>query len=212
MLRDAPATRRNREPILEVLREHFPDAGRVLEVGCGTGQHASFFAASLPGLRWVPTDADRSAAASATAWARAEGVSNVEGGQVLDAAGAEWPEGPFVAAYSANVIHISPPAVTPGLLAGVGSVLVPSGVFVLYGPFKVGGQFTSESDERFEGWLKSLDPSFGVKDMERVLALAKEASLTHLETRSMPSNNFCLIFRKESPDKEETEEASSRSV
>jgi len=196
VLRDAPATRRNREPILEVLREHFPRAGRVLEVGCGTGQHASFFAANFPGLQWLPTDVDRSSLHSATAWADAEGVLNVEPGEVLDASGDDWPEGPFDAAFSANVIHISPPQVTPGLLAGVGSVLGPSGVFVLYGPFKVGGQFTSESNERFEGWLKSLDGSFGVKDMEVVLSLAGEAGLQHLETRAMPANNFCLVFSK----------------
>ena len=179
-----------------MLREHFPRAGRVLEVGCGTGQHASFFAANFPGLQWLPTDVDRSSLHSATAWADAEGVLNVEPGEVLDASGDDWPEGPFDAAFSANVIHISPPQVTPGLLAGVGSVLGPSGVFVLYGPFKVGGQFTSESNERFEGWLKSLDGSFGVKDMEVVLSLAGEAGLQHLETRAMPANNFCLVFSK----------------
>jgi SAM-dependent methyltransferase len=197
MLRDAPATRRNREPILEVLSDYFPERGRVLELGCGTGQHACFFAQQFPGLSWFPTDVDPSSLVSAQAWAESEGVSNVEQGTLLDVRGEDWPAGPFAAAFSANVIHISPPAVTPALIEGVARVLASDGVFVLYGPFKVGGRFTSESNERFEGWLKSLDPSFGVKDLEVVLDLANKASLSHVETRSMPANNFCLVFRKE---------------
>jgi len=197
MLRDAPATRRNRGPILEVLTQYFPERGRVLEIGCGTGQHASFFAQQFPGLSWLPTDVEPGSLASARGWAEAEGVANVEQGTVLDVRKAEWPTGPFAAVFSANVIHISSPEVTPALIEGVGRVLAPDGVFVLYGPFKVEGRFTSESNERFEGWLKSLDPSFGVKDLEVILDQAEQASLTHLETRPMPANNFCLVFRHE---------------
>ena len=47
----SPASERNREPILAVLREHFADRERVLEIGSGTGQHAVHFAAALPHLR-----------------------------------------------------------------------------------------------------------------------------------------------------------------
>ncbi|MDO9451533.1 MAG: DUF938 domain-containing protein, partial [Stagnimonas sp.] len=36
----SPACERNREPILAVLRSHFADRRRVLEIGSGTGQHA----------------------------------------------------------------------------------------------------------------------------------------------------------------------------
>ena len=46
----APACERNREPILTVLRRHFADRHRVLEIGSGTGQHAVFFGAALPHL------------------------------------------------------------------------------------------------------------------------------------------------------------------
>jgi SAM-dependent methyltransferase len=196
MRRDAPATRRNREPILAVLRETFPSEGRVIELGCGTGQHAAFFAEHFPGLSWLPTDSEAASVVSAREWAEASGLSNVEPGVQLDAAGDAWPVGPFAAAFSANVIHISPPGVTSGLIAGVGRVLGPGGVFVLYGPFKVGGEFTSASNAQFEQWLRSLDSSYGVKDMERVIDLAEQAGLEHQQTVPMPANNFCLVFRR----------------
>ena len=48
--RDAPATGRNREPILEVLARWLKEPARVLEVASGSGQHAVFFAAQLPHL------------------------------------------------------------------------------------------------------------------------------------------------------------------
>ncbi len=43
----APATQRNREPILEVLLQVLPPTGTVLEVSSGTGEHAVFFAPRL---------------------------------------------------------------------------------------------------------------------------------------------------------------------
>ena len=39
------ACERNREPILQVLRQWFVQPGTALEIGAGTGQHAVHFAA-----------------------------------------------------------------------------------------------------------------------------------------------------------------------
>ena len=54
----AQHTGRNSEPILEVLRNEFRQAGSVLEIGSGTGQHAAAFAAELDHLIWQSSDLD----------------------------------------------------------------------------------------------------------------------------------------------------------
>ena len=43
----APAVERNREPILQVLRDTLPASGLVLEIASGTGGHAAWFSAAL---------------------------------------------------------------------------------------------------------------------------------------------------------------------
>ena len=48
---DYPATGRNRDPILSILRELLPAEARVLEIASGSGQHAAYFAQALPSLR-----------------------------------------------------------------------------------------------------------------------------------------------------------------
>ena len=54
----APASERNRQPILDALEPRMPASGRLLEIGAGTGQHAVFMAPRFPGLAWLPTDRD----------------------------------------------------------------------------------------------------------------------------------------------------------
>lgn len=54
--RFAPATARNREPLLAVLERTVPAGARVLEIAAGSGEHACFFAERLPVAEWQPTD------------------------------------------------------------------------------------------------------------------------------------------------------------
>ena len=42
----APATERNRQPILDVLKRVLPREGTVLEISSGTGEHITFFCKS----------------------------------------------------------------------------------------------------------------------------------------------------------------------
>ncbi len=192
--RHAPATERNRQPILEVLRSVLPASGRALEIGSGTGEHAVFFAQALPDWTWQPTELDADALPSIQGWIDHAGLDNVAPPRVLDVTQADWGVAPVDAIVCCNVIHYSPWASTPALLDGAARLLVPGGVLVLYGPYKRQGRHTAPSNEAFEQWLKQRDPSFGVRDLETVQAEAERRGLRSGPVIEMPANNLCVVF------------------
>jgi SAM-dependent methyltransferase len=195
--RHAPATERNRAPILDVLRRILPPRGTVLEVASGTGQHAVAFASALPGLTWQPTDADADALDSIRAWAAEAALANLAPPLPLDATRAQpWPVERADAVVCINMIHIAPWEACTGLMRGTGQVLSPGGALVLYGPYRLEGRHTAPSNAAFEDWLKAQDPRFGVRDLEAVTEEAARHGLTLLETVPMPANNFTVVFRK----------------
>lgn len=198
-LRDAPATHRNREPILEGIARWLPASARVLEIASGSGQHAVFFAERLPGLTWLPSDADPESLPAIEDWIAASGVKNVEAPRRIDASRRDWAEGlgPIDAIFNANMIHIAPWEVATGLLAGAGSALARGGLLLLYGPFKVGGEHTSESNAAFDASLRARDARWGVRDLERVVEVAAAAGLALRETNELPANNKLLVFERE---------------
>ncbi|WP_293678260.1 DUF938 domain-containing protein, partial [uncultured Phenylobacterium sp.] len=130
--RTSPATARNREPILQVLRRVLPREARVLEIASGAGEHAVFIAQAIPQVRWRPSDPDPDARASIAAWRAAAGLANLDPPLALDAADpATWPAAPVEAVVCINMIHISPWAATEGLMAGAGRVLSGGGQLVV---------------------------------------------------------------------------------
>jgi SAM-dependent methyltransferase len=193
--RFSPSVGRNKDSILRVLREILPACADVLEVGAGTGEHGAHFSAGEPGWTWQPTDRDPAALESIAAWVAHEGRDNLKPPVVLDAAG-PWPALALDAIFTANTIHYSPWETTPGLFAGAGAALRPQGVLVLYGPFRFDGVLSPESNVRFEGWLQSQDPRFGVRDVADLTTLAAEHGLHHEATHPMPANNHVLVFRR----------------
>jgi SAM-dependent methyltransferase len=193
--RHAPATLRNREPLLAVLRRTLPPAGTVLEVASGTGEHAAFFAAALPALVWQPTDLDPAARASIAAWCA--DVPNVRPPLPLDAAVPDtWEITAADAMLCVNMIHIAPWAACEGLLAGAGRVLPAGAPLVLYGPYRVGGVHTAPSNAAFDAGLRAQNPAWGVRDLEDVLAVASTHGLRHDETVAMPANNLTVVLRR----------------
>jgi len=189
-----PAPERNKGPILEVLSRVFPNAGRVLEISSGSGQHVVHFARHLPALEFQPSDIDDDNLASIRAWLREEKLANVREPVRLDVLAPAWPIDACDAAFNANMIHIAPWACAEGLFAGIGRCLAPGGVFVLYGPFRVGGAHTAPSNESFDADLRQRDPTWGVRDLEAVEALAEKQGLTLAERLAMPANNQSLVF------------------
>ena len=194
--RSSGACARNREPIANVLDAVLPSEGLVLEVGCGSGEHALFFSQRYPGLRWQPADFDPVARASAAAWKAHEGGDNMLEPLEIDASSEVWPVERADAVFSANVIHISPWEVGLGLLSGAARILPTGGVLVIYGPFMVGGQHTAPSNVQFDGWLKSQDVRWGVRELETVQAEAASRGLVLEHVVDMPANNKTLVFRK----------------
>ena len=194
--RFAPATARNRDPILEVLGPLLPEAGLVLEVASGTGEHVVHFAQARPDLVWQPSDPSPEARESIAAWAEAEGLPNVRAPLALDAAAEDWPVDDFDAAVCINMLHISPWEATQGLMRGVGKRLVCGGLLYIYGPFRRADAPTAPSNEAFDAELKSRDARWGLRMLEDVQAEAESHGLGFEAFVEMPANNLSLIFRK----------------
>ena len=195
-LPDAPATSRNRDPILAVLRTHLASRRRVLEIGSGTGQHAVHFAAALPHLQWQTSDLPDNHPAI-QAWIDASQLGNVLPPLALDVGNADtWPAQRFDAVFSANTLHIISWPQVQALFANLPRVLARDAVVLVYGPFNIGGRFTSASNADFDAQLRSDDPQRGIRDIEAVQVLATDAGLAFVADIEMPANNRCLVWRR----------------
>ena len=191
----SPASERNREPILAVLREHFADCRRVLELGSGTGQHAVHFAASLPGLLWQPSDRAENLA-GIRMWLEEARLPNTPAPLELDVNQPQWPAQRYDAVFSANTLHIMSWAEVETLFRRLPELLQPQARLAVYGPFNYGGQFTSDSNAAFDVSLKAAAPHRGIRDFEAVDALARGIGFRLLEDRAMPANNRCLVWAR----------------
>lgn len=197
--RSAPAAARNRQPILDVLRQHLPPRGLVLEIASGSGEHVTFFAAaSDPDLVFQPSDPDQGCRESIDAWTSSLGLANVRPAIALDASSPPWPVQSADAVICINMIHIAPWAAAEGLVHGAARVLPPGGVLFLYGPFRRDGGHTAPSNDAFDQHLRRSDPAWGVRDLEAVAALAAASGFDAPEIERMPANNLSLVFHRQS--------------
>jgi hypothetical protein len=193
----APAAGRNREPILAVLRTHLPSRGLVLEVASGSGEHIVHFATAFPGLDFQPSDPDPQARASIDAWSTAAGLQNMRPAIALDAAAEIWPISTADAVMCINMIHIAPWDAAVGLMRGAAALLRADCMLYLYGPFRRDGAHTAPSNAAFDRSLRMQDPSWGVRDLEAVTALARSHGFAEPVVEAMPTNNLSLVFRKQ---------------
>jgi hypothetical protein len=194
--RSAPAAGRNRQPILDVLRDFLPRPGLVLEIASGTGEHAVWFSNALPGLTWQPTDRDEEALGSIAAWREMTRPPNLLPPLWLDASADTWPIARADAVVAINMIHIAPWAATVGLIAGAGRVLTQGRMLFLYGPFREAGVHTAGSNAAFDADLRARDPSWGIRDVDEIAALAIQHGLMPPERIPMPANNLSVVFRR----------------
>lgn len=193
MLSFSEAAERNRQPILQILRGTLVPRRHVVEIGAGTGQHAVHFARELPHLEWQPTDRAEYLPGLAARIAL-EGSANLHPPIELDVAQPDWPLFTADAVYSANTLHIMSWPEVEAFFCGVGRILEEGGVLAVYGPFRYGGSFTTESNAAFDRSLRGRDPASGIRDFEAVNALAAAQGLELQADHAMPANNQLLTW------------------
>ncbi len=197
--RHAPATLRNRDAILSVLNAECGDTRRLLEIASGSGEHALYFAAAMPGMLWQPSDADADALASIAAWSADASLANILPPIALDMADQRWPtrlaERPD-ALLCCNMVHIAPWEAAEGLFAGAGKVLPPGAPLILYGPFIEEGVATADSNLAFDADLRARDARWGLRTVAALDSLAAAAGLTRTARYALPANNLSLVWRR----------------
>ncbi len=196
----APATQRNKEPILKVLQSVITDASNILEIASGTGEHAVFFARGLPLCYWIPSDVNPMARESIVAWKDYANVDNLALPLTIDAMEDGWSdrllEPNINAIVNINMIHISPWAACLGLINGAGKLLSEGGLLYLYGPYKRNGEHTAISNANFDRNLRDRNWDWGIRDLEAVVEVAAAANLQLQQAIEMPANNLSVIFSK----------------
>ena len=196
--RDSPSFHRNIEPITQKLHELIDGSCRqVLEIGSGTGQHIARFASEFQKLQFQPTDYDKDNLPSIDSWC--ENIKNVSPGLQLDVTDMPWFEKDhpkFDLLLCFNVIHITPWEVTQAIFKGADQHLSSESRMIFYGPYKVDGKHTSESNAEFELWLKEKDKSYGIRNIGDVESEASKNEFSLKQVIAMPANNFMLEFAR----------------
>jgi cyclopropane fatty-acyl-phospholipid synthase-like methyltransferase len=188
------ACENNKAPILAVLRDAFEQAGKVLEIGSGTGQHAVHFAEGLPHLHWQTSDVPVHHE-GINAWVNEANLPNLAAPIPLHIGQDSFPENGFDAVYSANTAHIMFAHEVQQMMAGIAKLLPAGGVFCQYGPFIYKNAFSSASNEAFHYSLLERGLG-GYKSIEELLSWVGN-SMQLTDKIDMPANNLCLIWRKQ---------------
>ncbi len=187
---------RNRDFILDVLRDVLPMTGVILEIASGSGEHVVHFARNLPDLVFQPSDPDPDAQLSIVAWVGAAGVTNVRAPLALDASQSVWPIASADGIVCINMVHISPWEATLGLIKGAAAILPPGSPLYLYGPYLRVRFATAPSNQAFDRSLRDRNHRWGVRDLEMVAAMAQSVGFSAPRITEMPANNLSVVFRR----------------
>ena len=192
----APSCDKNQSVILSTLKEVIKDQpGKLLEVGSGTGQHAVFCAPHFPQLTWCTSDVTANHE-GIQQWLEEIPIANIEKPVEFEVGTHSFPKGDFDYVFTANTLHIMSWEKCQTLIKSFGENLKEQAVVMIYGAFNYNGDFTSESNKRFNQWLKDRDSQSGIRRFEDVEALFQEQGFSLQQHIEMPANNRFLIFRK----------------
>jgi Protein of unknown function (DUF938) len=192
----APATLRNRDFILDVLRDVLPMTGVILEIASGSGEHIVHFARNFPPLVFQPSDPEPDALLSIAAWVKVARVTNVRAPIALDASQSVWPIASADGVICINMVHISPWEATIGLIKGAAAILAPASPFYLYGPYIREGFATAPSNQAFDRSLRHRNPNWGLRDLELVAATAQSVRLYLWRQGRTRQNRFAELRRR----------------
>ncbi|MGH1470350.1 MAG: DUF938 domain-containing protein [Cellvibrionaceae bacterium] len=184
----------NKKPILTILQKAFVHSQSVLEVGSGTGQHAVYFAEHLPHLHWQTSDLPENHVGICQ-WIESVNLPNLATPLALNAEIQPWNVQPVDAVFTANTLHIMSWEQVNLFFKGLPNILLDRAMVAIYGPFNYGGSFTSESNARFNDWLKDQAPYRAIRDFEAVNELAKSVNLSLIDDYDMPANNRMLVWQ-----------------
>lgn len=184
----------NRQPIFDVIQPLFKDCKTLLEIGSGTGQHAVYFGHDMPHVQWQTSDVIDNHA-GINLWLEEAALSNVLPPIALNVISDAWPTQTYDAIFSANTLHIMDKTAVSALFKNLPNILKKDTILAIYGPFNDNGNYTSESNARFDQWLHDRDPNSGIKDFEWVDELAQQAGLQLINDVAMPANNRILCWQ-----------------
>lgn len=191
----SPSVQRNKDPILQVLKEYLDNDSRLLEIGSGTAEHAIYITSQFQSLHWVTSDTiDRHK--TITNNLKQAQVKNVHGPEVLKVGKDDFPKGVFEYVFTANTLHIMSWKENKSLFKLLGKRLREGSLVFIYGPFNYGGTFTSESNEAFDRHLKEINDKSGIRSFEDVKQSMEKFGFKLLKDHEMPANNRLLVFER----------------
>ncbi len=190
------ACENNKDPILQIISSVFYHPATVWEIGSGTGQHACHFARQLPHIEWQPTDRAENIPVIGL-WQEEAQTPNLKPALTLDVTDAVWPCRAIDALFTANTLHIMSWDEVQILFNRLAVYLNSKALVCIYGPFNYNGTYTSDSNARFDQWLKSQNSLSGIRDFEDIVLLATTSGLHLISDNAMPANNRLLVLQKD---------------
>lgn len=189
----------NRVPIIQIIKPLLMKCETVLEIGSGTGQHAVYFATEMPQLTWYTSDREQNHW-GIQQWLDEAKLDNTKPPIALDVGDQQaWRdlEQSFDAIFSANTLHIMSASEVECFFAEVAAILKPQALLIVYGSFNYQGRYTSDSNARFDDWLKRQNPQSAIRDSEWLDELAKKVAMKRIQDYTMPANNRILVWQKQ---------------
>ncbi len=193
------AGNRNRDPILQVFRELLPPNGHVLELASGAGNHINYFAPHFPHLQFQPSDYNADVFETIKQKRAEQGNANVADPIKIDLTAPEtWPDPKdrlYDVIFVVNLFQVAPVSIIDGIAQVAARVLTKDGIVAIYGPFKVEGKYTTQSNESFDKEILAAKvPEWGLKDVKDLENTANKHAIALKKIIDMPANNFILVF------------------